>query len=126
MRAGRGDRVDKADWTAISPSKHDIVLFEGWMLGFTPTSQQLPPSSNRLEPEDPMLVIDRNLEAYRNVHEIFDSWIVMAVEDIDVVYRWRLQAEQQMRAQGKASLTDQQVSRWNDVSTLVDHSLRCW
>ena len=34
----------------------------------------------------------------------------MAVEDINVVYEWRLQAEKMMRASGKSSLTDDQVA----------------
>ena len=34
----------------------------------------------------------------------------MAVDDVAVVYEWRLQAERMMRAAGKPSLTDDQVA----------------
>ena len=35
LRDGKGDRAPASDWTNVT-GKIDIVLFEGWMLGFTP------------------------------------------------------------------------------------------
>lgn len=34
---GKGDRADEATWPTIK-APVDVVLFEGWMLGFTPVS----------------------------------------------------------------------------------------
>jgi pantothenate kinase-related protein Tda10 len=38
-----------------------------------------------------------------------DAWLVLAVESPQVVYHWRLQAEQRMRELGRGALTDVQV-----------------
>lgn len=40
LRAGRGDRSKPELWTSIQKSDVDIVLFEGWMLGFTAKAHQ--------------------------------------------------------------------------------------
>jgi len=83
-----------------------VVLFEGWMLGFqslSPSDLLRNPQSTNIEP------INTFLQEYQSLHHIFDCWMVLAVQDIAIVYQWRLQAEQQMRALGKPSLTDDQV-----------------
>ena len=36
---GKGDRADQADWPVIE-APLDVILFEGWMLGFTPVSDE--------------------------------------------------------------------------------------
>lgn len=37
---GKGDRADEATWPSIK-APVDVVLFEGWMLGFTPVSDEM-------------------------------------------------------------------------------------
>lgn len=39
-----------------------------------------------------------------------DSWVVVKVGDPQWVFKWRLQAEVQMRSAGKPGLTDEQVA----------------
>ena len=36
---GKGDRADKAEWPVIK-APVDVILFEGWMLGFTPVADE--------------------------------------------------------------------------------------
>ena len=36
---GKGDRADQASWPMIQ-APLDVILFEGWMLGFTPVSDE--------------------------------------------------------------------------------------
>ena len=36
---GKGDRADEASWPVVK-APVDVVLFEGWMLGFTPVSDE--------------------------------------------------------------------------------------
>lgn len=102
LRGGRGDRSPESSWRHISASESvDIVLFEGWMLGFEP----LP-----LDAVDPALAtVNALLKGYRPLHDLMDTWIVLAVESIDNVYNWRLQAERNMGRQGRPRLSDDQV-----------------
>lgn len=102
LRQGRGDRVPRDSWTRVNVSNVDIILFEGWMLGFTPLTD-----TSSIPKE--ILEINEKLKNYRDVHELMDSWLVLSVEDINVVYEWRLEAERMMRAQGRPSMTDDQV-----------------
>lgn len=101
LRNGRGDRSDPREWTDIQPHSTDIVVFEGWMLGFTATN--ITSMSNNLQE------INEELVKYKDLHDMFDAWLVLAVNDVDIVYQWRLEAERSMRAMGKPSLTDEQV-----------------
>lgn len=118
LRAGRGDRVASQAWTRVSLHDEitrsfkpvDIVMFEGWMLGFTPIDEQYDVNSLQTGSLPEMKDIDEKLKNYRELHELFDGWLVLAVDDIDVVYKWRLEAEQRMRSSGKPSLSDQQVT----------------
>lgn len=50
------------------------------------------------------------LRPYEALNWLMDAWLVLAVQDVHLVYQWRLQAEQQMREAGKSGLTDEQVS----------------
>jgi D-glycerate 3-kinase len=43
------------------------------------------------------------------MHRSVDAWIVVAVSDAAVVHRWRLEAERNMRAQGKPGMSDEEV-----------------
>jgi len=82
--------------------------------------------------------INQYLHLYKSVHELIDVWTVLSIEDIednhknsnsnvchdntntndgpvigsnveDRVYRWRAQAEDAMRSQGKSAMTPAQV-----------------
>ncbi|RWR73249.1 D-glycerate 3-kinase, chloroplastic isoform X2 [Cinnamomum micranthum f. kanehirae] len=101
---GRGDRADPSTWPEVE-GPLEVVLFEGWMLGFKP----LP--NNVVKEVDPQLeVVNKNLEAYYNAWDKFiQSWIVIKIKDPSCVFQWRLQAEIAMRAEGKPGMTDEEV-----------------
>jgi len=102
LRNGRGDRAPIDQWETVrSSSDVDIVLFEGWMLGFKAMEGNITDQN--------MKEINSLLMHYQPLHHLFDSWIVLALDDIDTVYTWRLQAEIMMRSTGKAGLSDSQV-----------------
>ncbi len=51
QNGGRGDRADTSTWPSVQ-GPLDIILFEGWMLGFRPSSdvqevRLLPPFQDR-------------------------------------------------------------------------------
>ena len=102
LRNGRGDRAPGDKWEMVSNSNDvDIVLFEGWMLGFQAIE------GDKIDQN--MKEINNLLTQYQPLHFLFDSWIVLALDDIDTVYKWRLQAEIMMRNTGKPGLSDNEV-----------------
>ena len=105
---GAGDRADPAAWPAVA-GPVDIVLFEGWMLGFRPAGAAA-------AAVDPALVpVDACLEAYTAAWDSYvDAWLVVRVSDPQFAYRWRLQAERAMRASGRPAMTDAQVAAFVD------------
>ncbi len=70
LRDGKGDRAPAGDWTNVT-GEIDIVLFEGWMLGFTPIVP--------LEPQN-------TLSARENYLRVFPERASQAIshEDISV------------------------------------------
>eukprot|EP00873_Tetraselmis_striata_P028065 jgi/Tetstr1/448329/TSEL_035613.t1 len=103
--SGRGDRAEETAWPEVQ-GPLDVVLFEGWMSGFRPL------------PDDDVAAVDANLlpvnAALRGYQEAWDSWVdswlVIRVDDPQYVYKWRLQAEEAMRATGKTGMTDEQIA----------------
>lgn len=102
LRAGRGDRADPSQWRVLGAKPVDIVLFEGWMLGFEPLRATEALSADLAQ-------VNVYLQDYAKLHALFDAWLLVAVDDVDHVFKWRLQAETSMGQQGKARLSDQQV-----------------
>lgn len=102
--SGKGDRCPEEDWESVR-GPLDVVLFEGWMLGFTAVGAE------RASAVSPSLVeVDRHLAAYREAWDSrVDAWVVVQVGSPEWVFEWRLQAEHRMRATGKAGMTDQEV-----------------
>jgi hypothetical protein len=54
--------------------------------------------------------INSNLASYARLHAAFDAWVVIALQDIDYVYQWRLDAEHRMKDSGKNGMSDSQVA----------------
>lgn len=104
---GAGDRAHPAAWPEVKPPV-DVVLFEGWMLGFRPVGARAAATVHAGMPE-----VDTRLSAYGAAWDAHvDSWLVIEVADPQWVFKWRLQAEQQMRAAGKDGMSDEQVAEF--------------
>ncbi|CAK9174655.1 unnamed protein product [Ilex paraguariensis] len=101
---GRGDRADHSTWPEVE-GPLTVVLFEGWMLGFKPLPVDV------VNAIDPLLeTVNKNLEAYYEAWDKFiNAWIVIKIKDPNCVYKWRLQAEIAMRADGKPGMSDDEV-----------------
>ncbi|KIP04100.1 hypothetical protein PHLGIDRAFT_110071 [Phlebiopsis gigantea 11061_1 CR5-6] len=125
---GEGDRVKGTSVTGPV----DVVVFEGWCVGFYPTSQE--EIDRRFELPVPSLSADffsaRNFRK-KDIHEInerlgefpnwwsyFDTFIqIKPVENhpYDYIYTWRLQQEHNMKsANGGKGMTDEQVEKFVD------------
>jgi D-glycerate 3-kinase len=112
-------RFDKAtDDRAASATVEgpfDVILFEGWCVGAAPqTADDLARPVNALETEaDTGGVWRRHVNAalagpYRALFARIDRLILLAVPGFEVVHRWRLQQEEELRGRkpDAASLMD--------------------
>eukprot|EP00850_Spirogloea_muscicola_P017248 SM000146S00968 [mRNA] locus=s146:248517:252421:+ [translate_table: standard] len=142
-RAGKGDRADTSTWPEVE-GPLEIVLFEGWMLGFEPLPMEkvanVDPQAGTLvtmgrECPRPacavsaqLVVVNDKLADYAAWHNEVDAWIIIEVDDPNWVFDWRLQvatiallrgiiAEVAMRNKGKPGMTDEQVADF--VSTYM-------
>ena len=109
-RGGRGDRAAIETWPQVS-APLDIVLFEGWMLGFEPAADA---DAAAAHPDLPAVNARLRDDAYGAMHALVDDWIVVRVEDTRWVRAWRLEAEQQARRAGRPTLTDAEVADFVD------------
>lgn len=94
---GRGDRSDE-----VTPIRGqvDLVLLEGWMLGF----QQVEHVA-----DEQLRVPNEALRAYAWWNERLDVMMSLRMKQSSQVIRWRIEAEQAMRASGKPGLSDAEV-----------------
>ncbi|KAJ1648519.1 hypothetical protein LPJ64_000217 [Coemansia asiatica] len=122
LNSGYGDRLAKDQWPVAQPPI-DVVLFEGWCLGFRPLDpqefqsflQNVHGESNlykysRKYTDANLADINAGLGVFeKQLYDLIDAWIFMRVSDIDVVYRWRKDQEDQLAESGRPSLSDQQL-----------------
>lgn len=124
MHGGKGDRRPLSEWKVESPP-YDIVLFEGWCMGFLPLSKSelkeryengrnqhfLKHSIKDLE------FINEHLAMYEQewYKPYISTLVLLRAEDISYVYDWRLQQEVGTRLKsGGEGMTDQQVVEFVD------------
>lgn len=126
---GEGDRAANNEWPSIS-KKPDVVVFEGWCVGFRPLStagvegkhqlalaQKLPvntPANHKLEH---LLEANKGLERYCNTFmgpEHFDFMIHIDTNDLRNVYKWRLEQEHKMIAAKGTGMSDEGVAAFID------------
>lgn len=106
---GKGDRADPSTWPTVE-GPVDVVLFEGWMLGFAPVRNG---EAARVDPD--LKVVNGFLRAYKNAWDRFvDSWLIIKVSDPSFSHTWRLEAEKRMRAAGKPAMSDEEVEAFVD------------
>lgn len=99
---GRGDRASKENWKHIGGGETDVVLLEGWCLGFEPV-----PLDTLID--DDLLLVNDALATFVSLYTRLDGMLVIEIANMDWVYDWRLQAERGTRALGKPGLSDEQV-----------------
>ena len=92
---GRGDRACKDDWMKIT-GPVDVILFEGWSMGFEP----IPAHTLALKSFPGMEVVNEKMSAYKQWHQYLDVAII-ARAAADYVFDWREEAELPRRRAGK-------------------------
>lgn len=119
----RDDRRPRSEWSRVR-SPMQIVLFEGWCLGAPPQSEaELVQPVNALErEEDADGAWRRGVNAalageYQGLFARLDDVVFLAAPDFDVVQRWRLEQETELRRSAAAPGADR--SRMMDDAALV-------
>lgn len=82
-RNGQGEKT-----AALRQIKNDnqVLIIEGWMLGFLPQSNDQIPSSVHL--------INTELIAYKKIWDLINIWLLLRVDRVrQHIYQWRWEAE---------------------------------
>ncbi len=99
---GRGDRAPESDWRVVN-GPLDVVIVEGWMLGFAPVAEDALP--------DPLMAFsNRALTVYSAWYALIDQWIVLRAAEPEFVLEWRVEAEERMKASGKPGLSREAIT----------------
>ncbi|KAI8080739.1 P-loop containing nucleoside triphosphate hydrolase protein [Gilbertella persicaria] len=111
MFGGAGDRSSYK----YPQGPFDIVLFEGWMLGFKSLPEHV--LSNFKVNLDHVRVMNKALRSYeQQVYPFLDIFIHLSPQHISQVYEWRLQQEQHMKTtRGVDGLSDDAVRLFVDT-----------
>ncbi|KAI8974905.1 P-loop containing nucleoside triphosphate hydrolase protein [Pilobolus umbonatus] len=122
MHEGQGDRVDREEWRRVR-APVDIVLLEGWMLGFKPleedglveTYHELNLVYKGVTLEDVRVMNGRLREYEDRIYPYFDIFIHLSPLQLQQVYEWRLQQEHHMKStRGVGGLSDERVRTFVD------------
>lgn len=131
---GQGDRTDPSKWRKVNGAgqrKVDVVLFEGWCVGFTALTDEevkekylASVEAHRKGSEvtttlwqhslEHLLFVNDKLRGYRIMTDQFKAMIHIDAVDTNYVYKWRLQQEVEMRAIKGTGMTEEQVTKFVD------------
>ncbi len=117
-------RFDKAEDTRTEPADRirtpvDIVLFEGWCVGARPQPDgELEAPVNRLEAEEDRDGVWRTFVQaqlagpYRNLFASLDALALLKAPSFEVVFSWRKEQEDELRARTGRGMTDAELVRF--------------
>lgn len=123
--SGSGDRKPKDEWDSVQASEIDVILFDGWMLGFTPLSdeefvdrvehyQSLTRPFEQLEERSirSLKSINDCLVQYFAWTDLLDGFLHLKSSKSSWVLDWRVEAEENMKAEGKKGMSREQVKAY--------------
>ncbi|GKT43571.1 putative kinase mug58 [Colletotrichum spaethianum] len=136
--SGEGGRVPVEEWEKVPRSPPlEVLIFEGWCLGFQPLSDlavedkwrkakehitinnskdtQLSTTTLAAHQLDHLLLINKNLQRYCETFMgpwRFDAFLHLSTDNLVNVYHWRLDQERAMREKKRAGMTDAEVVRF--------------
>ncbi|KAF1358400.1 D-glycerate 3-kinase-like protein [Lizonia empirigonia] len=127
--SGSGNRAPPSTWPSIS-RKPDIVVFEGWCIGFQPLPAPAVAETHalalagKLSINTPaqhqlshLLGLNDNLRRYCDAFmgpQHFDFLVHIDTRDLRNVYVWRLEQEHKMIAAKGSGMSDEQVRAFVD------------
>ena len=124
--SGEGGRAPQETWRQIPADAHiDIVIFEGWCVGFQPLQDdEIKSRWNQATKSDSLtetlkdhelehlLTVNENLRQYCDVFmgpQSLDFLVHLDTDQLGNVYEWRLEQEHALREKKKGAMSDAQV-----------------
>ncbi|QLL33596.1 hypothetical protein HG536_0E05070 [Torulaspora globosa] len=113
---GEGDRCEKGNEVQLPL---DLVILEGWFLGFRPLLDRREIDKQPLlQKQKDMIQVNANLFFYADLlwknPEIKSLGIVFEADNIQNVYQWRLEQEHALRESTGEGMSDEEVKRFVD------------
>ncbi|PVH86041.1 D-glycerate 3-kinase [Cadophora sp. DSE1049] len=122
--SGQGDRVDSSKWKVVNKpgeEKIQVVIFEGWCVGFRALSDDEVRAKQKGESRtlskhriEDLLFVNERLREYEVVNETFDAFIHVDAEETEYVYKWRQEQEEALRRERGSGMSEEQVVRFVD------------
>ncbi len=119
--AGQGDRRTVSEWITV-PANVDLIFLEGWMLGFRSVGGKAGDrehvsaaavSKAKADLSDSSLrAIDASLAQYDRWLRHADAFIWLEPADPRFVLEWRVEAEERMKANGKAGMSEAEIRNY--------------
>ncbi|CCG83693.1 protein of unknown function [Taphrina deformans PYCC 5710] len=127
LHDGRGDRAPEGSWTTVD-GPLDVIIFEGWGVGFQALSETQLKSAFESAHGDPHSQVSKHtfgdlrdvndaLKRYSDTFmgpQSFDALVLLQAQETTFVYDWRLQQEHAMWAVKGRGMTDDQVKAFVD------------
>jgi len=110
--SGAGDRRPESEWSTCDLPV-DVIILEGWCLGFEPTAASHTEASQQAVPPH-LRLIDGELRSFASLYEMLDGFVIIQATDVNLVYVWREEAEEKLRAAGAGAMTKEQVRAFVD------------
>ncbi|KAF1849702.1 D-glycerate 3-kinase-like protein [Cucurbitaria berberidis CBS 394.84] len=126
---GEGDRALESEWPRLT-RKPDVVVFEGWCVGFQPLPEALVAEKHtlaiagKLPINTPaqhqlahLLEVNDNLKRYCDAFmgpQHFDLFVHIDTDDLRNVYTWRLQQEHKMIETKGSGMSDEKIRAFVD------------
>lgn len=97
---GRGDRAPATAWRRVT-GPVDLLIVEGWMLGFSPVDEAT------IDPD--LRVPNALLAAYAAWSRRLDAFVSLHVDSLDTIVNWRVDSERARRDRGEVALSDEEA-----------------
>lgn len=100
--SGKGDRSPLVVWTHVE-GPQDVVLLDGWMLGFQPRADLPLPGFE---------AINEYLAQYSRWHSFLDGMVILKPKVFTDFIDWRVEAEEKMKASGRGGMGREEIEAY--------------
>ncbi|MFZ9596350.1 MAG: hypothetical protein ACO3A2_09765 [Bdellovibrionia bacterium] len=126
LHQGQGDRLAPEQGLLLQ-APLDVVFLEGWMLAFPVLSEEklqqrvMEYSGQSSEAFRQFQIINELLKPYDRWVENLDALVQLVPLDVHDVLRWRVEAEERMKAQGKPGMSLAEITAYVEKFILAYH-----